>query len=125
MDIMYVNSLNLYVCICGNIFYVHVLLLFTFSCCQWLWRRCCRERELRSRSITVGRVSTEKFPANVIRNQKYNVITFLPLVRKFNLNFLFYFSYFLCYVAGIISTIQVFPKFIFPRHGYKSIYTRY
>lgn len=24
----------------------------------------------------------EKFPTNVIRNQKYNVVTFLPLVRS-------------------------------------------
>lgn len=49
-------------------------------CCSWLWRRCCRERELKSRTIIVGHPNSEKFPANVIRNQKYNIITFLPLV---------------------------------------------
>ncbi|PSN40754.1 putative phospholipid-transporting ATPase IIB [Blattella germanica] len=62
-------------------------------CCSWLWRRCCRERELKSRTIVVGRPSPEKFPANVIRNQKYNIITFLPLVLfqqfKFFLNLYF------------------------------------
>ncbi|RZF36513.1 hypothetical protein LSTR_LSTR008848 [Laodelphax striatellus] len=62
-------------------------------CCQWIWRRCKREQELRARTLTIGRQSTEKFPANVIRNQKYNVITFLPKVLfqqfKFFLNLYF------------------------------------
>nr|CAD7578716.1 unnamed protein product [Timema californicum] len=62
-------------------------------CCCWFWRRCCRERELRSRTIVIGQHSPEKFPANVIRNQKYNFITFLPLVLfqqfKFFLNLYF------------------------------------
>lgn len=53
---------------------------FLFRCCSWLWRRCCQERELKSRTIVIGHPSSEKFPANVIRNQKYNLITFLPLV---------------------------------------------
>ncbi|XP_075225291.1 putative phospholipid-transporting ATPase IIB isoform X2 [Lycorma delicatula] len=63
------------------------------GCCQWIWRRCRREKELRARTITIGRQNTEKFPANVIRNQKYNIITFLPLVLfqqfKFFLNLYF------------------------------------
>ncbi|XP_069687692.1 probable phospholipid-transporting ATPase IIB isoform X2 [Periplaneta americana] len=67
--------------------------LLQCGCCSWLWRRCCRERELKSRTIIVGRPSVEKFPANVIRNQKYNIITFLPLVLfqqfKFFLNLYF------------------------------------
>ncbi|XP_012286007.1 probable phospholipid-transporting ATPase IIB [Orussus abietinus] len=62
-------------------------------CWSWVWRRCCRERELRARTIHVGQVSYEKFPTNVIRNQKYNVFTFLPLVLfqqfKFFLNLYF------------------------------------
>ena len=45
-----------------------------------MWRRCCRERELRARVIHIGQVMHEKFPTNVIRNQKYNVVTFLPMV---------------------------------------------
>lgn len=62
-------------------------------CCLWVWGRCCRPRELKSRTITVGHPSREKFPANVIRNQKYNMITFLPMVLfqqfKFFLNLYF------------------------------------
>lgn len=50
-------------------------------CCTWMWRRCCRERELRARVIQIGQLMHEKFPTNVIRNQKYNIVTFLPLVR--------------------------------------------
>lgn len=46
-----------------------------------MWRRCCRERELRARVIQIGQLMHEKFPTNVIRNQKYNIVTFLPLVR--------------------------------------------
>ncbi|KAL1115480.1 hypothetical protein AAG570_007510, partial [Ranatra chinensis] len=62
--------------------------------CRWVWRRCCcREKELRARTIIIGKPSSEKFPANVIRNQKYNIITFLPLVLfqqfKFFLNLYF------------------------------------
>ncbi|CAB3373244.1 Hypothetical predicted protein [Cloeon dipterum] len=70
-----------------------ILQLFLCGCCQWLWGRCWRPKELKSRTITVGRLAAEKYPANVIRNQKYNVITFLPLVLfqqfKFFLNLYF------------------------------------
>ncbi|XP_033225307.1 probable phospholipid-transporting ATPase IIA isoform X2 [Belonocnema kinseyi] len=63
------------------------------GCCTWMWRRCCRERELRERIIHIGQPIQNKFPTNVIRNQKYNVITFLPLVLyqqfKFFLNLYF------------------------------------
>ncbi|XP_066990961.2 probable phospholipid-transporting ATPase IIB isoform X1 [Anabrus simplex] len=83
------------------------------GCCHWFWRRCCRERELKSRSIVVGVPSPEKFPANVIRNQKYNIITFLPLVLfqqfKFFLNL-----YFL-----IMATSQFIPDI---RIGYLYTY---
>lgn len=62
-------------------------------CCSWMWRRWCRDREYRSRTIHIGKPMHEKFPGNVIRNQKYNIITFLPLVLfqqfKFFLNFYF------------------------------------
>ncbi|XP_037033899.1 probable phospholipid-transporting ATPase IIA isoform X2 [Bradysia coprophila] len=53
---------------------------YLFSCWCWAFRRWCSPRELRARSIKVGQVCEEKFPPNKIRNQKYNFITFLPLV---------------------------------------------
>ncbi len=45
----------------------------------WRWC-CCRKREFTSRTVWIGRESVQKFPPNVIRNQKYNVFTFVPLV---------------------------------------------
>ncbi|XP_008558016.1 probable phospholipid-transporting ATPase IIA isoform X1 [Microplitis demolitor] len=71
----------------------HFLKCFFCGCCTWMWRRCCREKEYQSRTIVIGMPVTEKFPTNVIRNQKYNIITFLPLVLyqqfKFFLNLYF------------------------------------
>ncbi|XP_058801289.1 probable phospholipid-transporting ATPase IIB isoform X2 [Phymastichus coffea] len=62
-------------------------------CCTWIWRRCCKEKELRARTIQIGLSMHEKFPTNVIRNQKYSIITFLPMVLfqqfKFFLNLYF------------------------------------
>lgn len=63
-------------------------------CCLCsMWRRCCGPRELRSRTIHLGKPTLGQFPANTIRNQKYNIITFLPLVLyqqfKFFLNLYF------------------------------------
>ncbi|XP_022661121.1 probable phospholipid-transporting ATPase IIA isoform X2 [Varroa jacobsoni] len=73
------------------------------SCCcfakmrgsQLAWCfKCFRRPELRPRQVFLGRESTDqKFPANKIRNQKYNLFTFIPLVLfhqfKFFLNLYF------------------------------------
>ncbi|MPC89494.1 putative phospholipid-transporting ATPase IIB [Portunus trituberculatus] len=48
--------------------------------CEGLVNCCLRRRQLAARSVRVGHPTVEKFPANVIRNQKYNFITFIPLV---------------------------------------------
>jgi len=61
-------------------------------CCGWAWR-CCASREAAARTVWVGRPTLAQFPPNVIRNQKYSVLTFLPLVLynqfKFFLNLYF------------------------------------
>ncbi|UYV80522.1 ATP9A [Cordylochernes scorpioides] len=48
------------------------------------WRRLrmlCGFRELESRTIGLGQpMQGKKYPANIIKNQKYNIITFIPLV---------------------------------------------
>lgn len=66
--------------------------IFT-RCCSWIWRKCWREKELQSRTIIIGKQSVERYPPNVIRNQKYSILTFLPLVLfeqfKFFLNLYF------------------------------------
>jgi len=40
---------------------------------------CCRRQELKPRMIHLGE-SYQRYPPNVIRNQKYNIFTFLPKV---------------------------------------------
>eukprot|EP00094_Tigriopus_californicus_P003303 TCALIF_03178-PA protein Name:"Similar to ATP9B Probable phospholipid-transporting ATPase IIB (Bos taurus)" AED:0.14 eAED:0.14 QI:0/0.90/0.83/1/0.81/0.83/12/242/1157 len=54
---------------------------------------CCRKREFTSRTVWIGRDCLQKFPPNVIRNQKYSVFTFVPRVLynqfKFFLNLFF------------------------------------
>jgi len=61
-------------------------------CCSWVggW---CRKKEPASRTVWIGRTAQLNFPPNVIRNQKYSIFTFLPLVLynqfKFFLNLYF------------------------------------
>ena len=44
-------------------------------------RCCCRRKEFTSRVVWLGQESIQKFPPNVIRNQKYSLLTFIPVVR--------------------------------------------
>ena len=50
------------------------------NCCSALWSWCCGPKQYTSRTVWIGRENFQKFPANVIRNQKYNIITFIPIV---------------------------------------------
>nr|KAF6421720.1 putative ATPase phospholipid transporting 9B (putative) [Rousettus aegyptiacus] len=65
------------------------------SCCEWLINVCQRKRELSARTVWLGRPEKceEKHPRNIIKNQKYNVFTFIPGVLyeqfKFFLNLYF------------------------------------
>ncbi|XP_039695312.1 putative phospholipid-transporting ATPase IIB isoform X5 [Pteropus medius] len=65
------------------------------SCCDWLINVCQRKRELRARTVWLGHPEKceEKHPRNIIKNQKYNVFTFIPGVLyeqfKFFLNLYF------------------------------------
>lgn len=43
--------------------------IFVCSCWWWAWRKWCAPRELRARSVNIGRPCDEKFPPNEIRNQ--------------------------------------------------------
>lgn len=55
-----------------------------FSCCSSLFSMCARKKELHARTIRLGHGPVlGKFPPNVVRNQKYNVFTFVPLVMLF------------------------------------------
>lgn len=58
-----------------------VLYFYYFRCWEALVKKCRREKEYCARIIQLGkRPKVQRFPANVIRNQKYNIITFIPVV---------------------------------------------
>ncbi|KAG5336793.1 ATP9B ATPase, partial [Acromyrmex heyeri] len=77
------------------------------GCCTWMWRRCCRERELRARVIHIGQPMHEKFPTNVIRNQKYNVVSFLPLVLFQQFKFFLNLYFLLMAISQFIPDIRI------------------
>ncbi|CAH2284577.1 probable phospholipid-transporting ATPase IIB isoform X2 [Pelobates cultripes] len=65
------------------------------SCCDWLINICRRKKELKARTVWLGcpEKCEEKYPRNAIKNQKYNIFTFVPGVLyqqfKFFLNLYF------------------------------------
>uniref|UniRef100_A0A8C7DXQ0 Phospholipid-transporting ATPase n=1 Tax=Naja naja TaxID=35670 RepID=A0A8C7DXQ0_NAJNA len=65
------------------------------SCCDWLINICRKKKELKARTVWLGcpEKCEEKYPRNAIKNQKYNVFTFIPGVLyeqfKFFLNLYF------------------------------------
>ncbi|BFZ12719.1 hypothetical protein BsWGS_15758 [Bradybaena similaris] len=65
------------------------------KCWNKLFSICCREKELKPRTVHIGlgTSQTEKHPRNVVRNQKYSIISFIPKVLfeqfKFFLNLYF------------------------------------
>ncbi|XP_073069360.1 probable phospholipid-transporting ATPase IIB isoform X8 [Manis javanica] len=69
--------------------------LLCTSCCDWLVNICQRKRELKARTVWLGHPEKceEKHPRNSIKNQKYNIFTFIPGVLyeqfKFFLNLYF------------------------------------
>uniref|UniRef100_A0A8C9A7U3 P-type ATPase N-terminal domain-containing protein n=1 Tax=Prolemur simus TaxID=1328070 RepID=A0A8C9A7U3_PROSS len=69
--------------------------LLCASCCDWLINICQRKKELKARTVWLGcpEKCEEKHPRNSIKNQKYNVFTFIPGVLyeqfKFFLNLYF------------------------------------
>lgn len=58
-------------------------IVFLFSCSDWLINVCRRKKELKARTVWLGcpEKCEEKYPKNAIKNQKYNVFTFIPGVR--------------------------------------------
>ena len=63
-------------------------------CCDSCLDKCKRKKDYKPRSLWIGKTHTStKYPSNAIRNQKYNIFTFIPCVLyeqfKFFLNFYF------------------------------------
>lgn len=50
------------------------------SCCDCLLRLCRRRKELKARTVWLGcpEKCEEKYSKNIIKNQKYNILTFVP-----------------------------------------------
>uniref|UniRef100_A0A8C3KSN2 Phospholipid-transporting ATPase n=1 Tax=Chrysolophus pictus TaxID=9089 RepID=A0A8C3KSN2_CHRPC len=65
------------------------------NCSDWLINICRRKKELKARTVWLGcpEKCEEKYPKNAIKNQKYNIFTFIPGVLyeqfKFFLNLYF------------------------------------
>ncbi|KAI8121231.1 hypothetical protein FF38_02552 [Lucilia cuprina] len=71
------------------------------------WRKWFSARELRARTVHLGRATTEKFPPNEIRNQKYNFITFLPLVLFEQFRFFLNLYFLLMALSQFIPDIRI------------------
>lgn len=82
---------------------IFIYFLFSYSC----WRKWFRPRELRARTVNLGRANTEKFPPNEIRNQKYNFITFLPLVLFEQFRFFLNLYFLLMALSQFIPDIRI------------------
>uniref|UniRef100_A0A8D0V7I8 Phospholipid-transporting ATPase n=1 Tax=Sus scrofa TaxID=9823 RepID=A0A8D0V7I8_PIG len=72
--------------------------LILCRCCEWL--RCCGAGEPRPRTVWLGHPEKrdQRYPRNVINNQKYNFFTFLPgvLFNQFKYFFNLYFLLLAC-----------------------------
>ena len=95
-------------CLCGG------WKQFFFGCCDGLERAFSKSPVYEPRRVNLGRRSTQQsFPANIIRNQKYSVISFIPLVL-FNQFKIFLNLYFLCVaLTQFIPSLRVGPLYAY------------
>ena len=72
-------------------------------CGEWL--RCCGGGEPRPRTVWLGHPEKrdQRYPRNVINNQKYNFFTFLPGVRTGRDNIVFSFLQHACAVVPVLE----------------------
>lgn len=68
---------------CGRLFFFKCIMVFppslvAFRCCPW--SSCCGMGDFRPRTVWLGHPEKreQRYPKNVINNQKYNFFTFLP-----------------------------------------------
>lgn len=72
-------------------------------CCEWL--RCCGAGEPRPRTVWLGHPEKrdQRYPRNVINNQKYNFFTFLPGVCTGRGNIVFFFLHQMYAVVPVLA----------------------
>lgn len=78
--------------------------LFLIRCLMSIWNCYWKNNELHSRTVLLGKPSVGRFPSNAIRNRKYNIITFLPLVLYHQ------FEFFLNLYFLIMAMSQFIPE---------------
>ncbi|KAI8430331.1 hypothetical protein MSG28_000638 [Choristoneura fumiferana] len=66
-----------------------------------------RKKELTSREIYLGQLPDEDFPPNFICNQKYNIITFLPLVLYDQFRFFLNLYFLVMALSQFIPSIRI------------------
>ncbi|XP_049887744.1 probable phospholipid-transporting ATPase IIB [Pectinophora gossypiella] len=66
-----------------------------------------RKKELSSRVIYVGQIPEEEYPPNYVCNQKYNIITFLPLVLFEQFRFFLNMYFLVMAVSQFIPSIRI------------------
>ncbi|XP_026323412.1 probable phospholipid-transporting ATPase IIB [Hyposmocoma kahamanoa] len=66
-----------------------------------------RKKDLSSRVINVGQVPDEEYPPNYVCNQKYNIITFLPLVLYEQFRFFLNMYFLVMAVSQFIPSIRI------------------
>lgn len=66
-----------------------------------------RKRKLSSRVVYVGHIPDEDFPPNNVRNQKYNIITFLPLVLFEQFRFFLNLYFLIMALSQFIPSIRI------------------
>lgn len=78
-------------------------------CCVSIsnWWCGCGTTEHRSRTVFIGRTSNENFPPNIIKNQKYNIITFIPLVLFHQFKFFLNLYFLLMAISQFIPEIRI------------------
>jgi phospholipid-translocating ATPase len=67
------------------------------------------------RNVMVGRrdLNTIWYPKNVIRNQKYNIITFIPIVLYEQFNFFLNLFFLICACTQFIPVLRVGPLYTY------------
>ncbi|XP_033626415.1 probable phospholipid-transporting ATPase IIA isoform X1 [Asterias rubens] len=79
------------------------------NCCQSCKGRIFKEKELKPRNVWLGRHGPEEehYPANKIRNQKYNIITFLPLVLYYQFRLFLNLYFLVMAISQFIPSLRI------------------
>lgn len=79
------------------------------GCLGTIFSKCSRKKDLRPRTIHLGmsRGPMEKYPKNVIRNQKYSIFTFIPKVLYEQFNFFLNLYFLVMAISQFIPEVRI------------------